>query len=145
MGVLIPGIPDQDDQLVTIDQANAIAATIGSLGGGVKSIYLNPYSGPYESPVSGAAALYEFTFASGPTNLSAGLIWADMRSSPYTWPAMLALGLNSQLIASNLTPVAIPSPIVLPGPSTAPQAPPANPGNPGPGWVQTPFGWSKKP
>lgn len=142
MTYTIPGTPDPDFQLVTLEQAQAIAKNIGNIGGGVTQIYLNPYDGPYSSPVDGAAGLYEFTFAAGPTNFNAGLIWADMRGSAYSWPAMLALNLNNQLPASQAVPI---PPTLVPGPSPTPQAPPAAAGYPGPGYVMTLFGWEKIP
>lgn len=134
----IPGSPDPNNpELVTLDQAKSIAAILGSLGGGVATIFIPPYS-LSAPPSDGDYLFYHFSFVNGASGFNAGLIWKDMLSFPYTYPAMVATSINDQVPPANAIP--IPPTLNVTLPTTVPPAPTVWPAKLPPGWVMTPFG-----
>jgi hypothetical protein len=107
-------------QYVTLAQAQAIAAQLADIGGGVlpynpateielnppgqdtdpnkSGIYIPAYvCGPYPTPCGpGDAKFYHFRFQNGAEGFNAGLIAGTMAFSPSRWPVMLSLEVNAE-------------------------------------------------
>lgn len=117
----IPGSPDPNNpELVTLAQARAIAACLGSIAGGVATIFIPPYS-LFSAPSDGDFLFYHFSFVNGASGFNTGLIWQSMLSFPYTWPAMLATSVNYQVAPQNAIPIPPALNVVLP--TAVPPAP----------------------
>lgn len=78
-------------QLVTLKEAEQIAAAIGTnIGGGVKRIYVIRYPvGPFAAPEDGEKKFFHFDFKNGARGYNAGLIKDLMNRFPLTWPVNL--------------------------------------------------------
>jgi hypothetical protein len=85
------------NQLATIDQANAMKAEIGSIGGGVVDTYIPEYEGPFSPPSNGDAMFYHFRFADGAEGVNVGLLIQQSKVFPTTWLNMLAEEIANQL------------------------------------------------
>lgn len=85
------------NQLTTMDEAKAIAAQLGTLGGGVKDIYIPDYEGPFSAPSNGASMFYHFRFNDGAEGFNVGLIRTLMKSFPTTWMNMIATEIGYQV------------------------------------------------
>lgn len=104
------------NQLVTLEQAKAIAQRIGAeIGGGVlpfkadavienglqpevedidrtSGIYIPAYTtGPFPTPNESERQFYHFRFRNGADGINAGLVFEMMAYSPLRWPTQLAL------------------------------------------------------
>lgn len=78
------------NQLCTEAEAQAIAAKLSAIGGGVEKIYVPTFS-VFPAPTDGAGAQqFVFRFANGADGFNAGLIRQTMRYFPTRWPVMLA-------------------------------------------------------
>ncbi|HEY3740005.1 MAG TPA: hypothetical protein VGL53_09180 [Bryobacteraceae bacterium] len=85
------------NQLSTMDEAKAIAAQLGTLGGGVKDIYIPDYEGPFNAPSNGNSMFYHFRFNDGAEGFNVGLIRTLMKSFPTTWMNMIATEIGYQV------------------------------------------------
>jgi hypothetical protein len=85
------------NQLATMDEAKAIAAQLGTLGNGVKDIYIPDYEGPFSPPSSGTSMFYHFRFNDGAEGFNVGLIRTLMKSFPTTWMNMIATEISYQV------------------------------------------------
>lgn len=91
------------NQLSTIDEAKAIAAKLGGIGGGVSDIYIPEFVGPYATPGNGDAKFYHLRFHNGAEGFNAGLIRTTMQFFPSRWPLMISTEVNTSANwASNL-------------------------------------------
>jgi hypothetical protein len=80
------------NQFTTLDEAQSIAKQIGAaIGGGVETVYIPTYGGPYVTPEIGESKFYHFRFHNGADGFNAGLIRQSMKFSPSRWPLMLAV------------------------------------------------------
>lgn len=77
-------------QLATIDEAKAIAAKLGVIGGGVTDTYIPEYLGPYAAPENGTAKFYHFRFKNGADGFNVGLVRTTMQIFPSRWPLMIS-------------------------------------------------------
>lgn len=85
-------------QLSTLDEASNLAKEIPpSCGGGVRSIYIPSYQGPYEPPSDGNKKFYHFAFANGMNGVNVGLVRQLKENNPVSWIAMLSLEVNSYI------------------------------------------------
>ena len=103
-------------QFVTLEDAKAIAAQLGDIGGGVLPYNANteletapPFqdddptrSGIYipvycqvATPQQGDHKFYHFRFRNGAEGFNAGLIKAEMQIFPTRWPMMVATEVNA--------------------------------------------------
>jgi hypothetical protein len=83
------------NQFATIDEAKAIAAKLGVIGGGVADTYIPEYLGPYSTPENGPAKFYHFRFHNGAAGFNVGLIRTTMMYYPSSWPLMIATEVNA--------------------------------------------------
>lgn len=92
------------NQLATLDEAKAIAAKLGAMGGSVKpltseaetsGIYVPQYVGPYAAPQNGSALFLHFRFYNGASGFNVGLIRETMKYFPFRWPLMLSTEINA--------------------------------------------------
>lgn len=95
-----------DDQLTTYEEARAIAAQLGGIGGGVSDTYVPEYTGPFKAPIDGESEFYHFKFRNGADGFNAGLIQQTIALNPYRWPLMISLEVNAA--AKNDTPSVVP-------------------------------------
>jgi hypothetical protein len=77
------------NQLSTLEEAKAIAAKVGAIGGGVDDIYV-PEVGPFALSANGPAKFHHFRFKNGAEGFNVGLIRMFMQLFPSRWPLMLA-------------------------------------------------------
>jgi hypothetical protein len=85
------------NQLATLDEAKAIAAKLGSIGGGVADIYIPEYFGPFAAPEQGDRKFYHFKFKNGADGFNVGLIRTTMQYSPSRWLMMIATEVNTAI------------------------------------------------
>jgi hypothetical protein len=111
-------------QFVTLEQAQAVAAQLTNIGGGVlpynpntvmeinppgqdndpkrSGIYIPVYlTGPFATPQNGDQKFYFLRFANGAEGFNAGLILGEMTLFPTRWPLMLALEVNAAAQEAN--------------------------------------------
>lgn len=63
-------------------------------GGGVATMYIPEYSGPFEPPSDGDKKFYHFGFANGMTGVNVGLVNESKKKNP-NWIEMLSLEVNA--------------------------------------------------
>ena len=85
------------NQLSTIEEAKALAAQLGSTGGGVRDIYIPEYDGPYMAPEIGTSKFYHFRFANGAEGFNAGLIRTLIKQCPTSWLNMVSTEIGYQV------------------------------------------------
>jgi hypothetical protein len=79
-------------QLSTMEEAKAIAAKLGTIGGGVADIYdpsENDHN-PFLARPDGEAKWYHFRFKNGVDGFNVGLIRTFMQVFPSRWPLMVS-------------------------------------------------------
>jgi hypothetical protein len=83
------------NELTTIEEAKALAAKLGSIGGGVAEIYVPEYLGPFATPQNGDSKFHHFKFHNGAGGFNAGLIRNLMLCFPSRWLLMIATEVNT--------------------------------------------------
>jgi hypothetical protein len=83
------------NQLATYQEAQEIAAQLGTIGGGVVDTYIPEYQGPFSPPENGPSKFLHFRFANGADGFNVGLIRAFMQYSPLRWPVMIGTEVES--------------------------------------------------
>ena len=78
-----------------MDEGKAIAAKLGTIGGGVVDIYVPEYLGPYAAPKNGDAMFYHFKFKNGADGFNVGLVRTTMMYFPSRWPLMITTEVNA--------------------------------------------------
>ena len=79
------------NQLTTMEQVDEVVAKLNAagIGGGVSSIYLPEWSGPFPEPSDGASRQYCVTYSNGSTGHNVGLIRITIENNSQGWQQML--------------------------------------------------------
>lgn len=85
------------NQLATMTEAESFKLQLGSIGGGVKDIYIPEYDGPWAPPSIGESKFYHFRFAVGAEGFNVGLIRTLKKQCPVTWLNMIATEIGYQV------------------------------------------------
>lgn len=83
------GVIMNPNQFATMDEAKSIAKQLGTMGGGVRDIYVPDYFGPFSAPDMGPAKFLHYRFANGADGFNVGLIRTTMNLFPWCWPQMI--------------------------------------------------------
>jgi hypothetical protein len=83
------------NQLATFEEAVSLSKEIpASCGGGVTSIYIPKWGGPFPIPEDGDKKFYHFGFANGMDGVNVGLVRESKQRNP-NWVEMLSLEVNA--------------------------------------------------
>jgi hypothetical protein len=80
-----------DMQLTTMEEVDQVVAKLNGagIGGGVASVYLPTWSGPFPEPRNGDSRQYCLTYENGSTGHNVGLIKNVIERNPVGWEDML--------------------------------------------------------
>lgn len=83
-------------QLSTLMEALELKAILGSIGNGVKEIYIPVYHGPFQPPqdLSTNRKFYHFRFNNGADGINVGLVRETLERDPNTGLERIALDVN---------------------------------------------------